>query len=235
MKDGFILYCSHYPTINKLSNEDKGKLLDAVFLYHIKGIEPKFDSFPVELAFSFLKQQFDRDEEKYLKTVEKNKSNGSKGGRPKKSEEPKQPSGIIGILEEPRKADKDKDKEKDNEKENNKEVKKKYEPKIPILKQDDRFLFSIPLEWKPIISKWLDFKKERKESYKSLTSLNIMFEKLKKFSNEDPIIGLEIIENSISSNYSGFFELKNNQNGTDKFSNSTTKITKNANDKDIYC
>jgi len=231
MKDGFILYCSHYPTIKKLLIEDKGKLLDAVFQYHIKGIEPEFDSFPVELAFSFLKQQFDRDRDKYMNTVERNRTNGARGGRPKRGDEPKQPNGIIGILGEPRKADKDDDKEK----EKNKEIEKKDKSEIPIFTQNDKFLSSIPLEWKPIISKWLDFKREKQQPYKGPTSLNTMFNKLKKISNGNLDIGLQIIENSISSNYSGFFELKQNQNGTDKFSNSTNKITNNANGKSIYC
>lgn len=35
-----------------------------------------------------------------------------------------------------------------------------------------------------------------------------MFEKLKKISNNNPIIGAEIIENSISNNYSGFFKIE---------------------------
>jgi hypothetical protein len=204
MKDGFILYCSHYPAINKLSNEDKGKLLDAIFQYHIESIDPEFDSFPVELAFSFLKQQFDRDQDKYLNTVERNRTNGIKGGRPKKPDEPKQPSGITGILEEPRKADKDKD--KDNVKD--KEIKKKDNSEIPNLNQNEKFLLSIPSEWKTIVSKWLEFKKDKQQPYKGLTSLNTMFDKLKKFSNENPLIGMEIIENSISNNYSGFFKQK---------------------------
>ena len=79
---------------------------------------------------------------------------------------------------------------------------------IPNLNTNEKFLLSIPLEWQTIVSKWLIFKKDKQQPYKGLTSLNTMFDKLKKFSNENPNIGLEIIENSISSNYSGFFEPK---------------------------
>lgn len=79
---------------------------------------------------------------------------------------------------------------------------------IPILTSYEKFLQSIPNEWKPIVRKWLDFKKEKNQSYKGNTSLATMFEKLKQFSNNNPIVGAKIIENSISNNYSGFFEPK---------------------------
>ena len=95
MKDGFILYCSHYPTINKLSIVEKGKLLDAVFQYHIDNKEPKFDSISVEITFSFLKQQFDRDLEKYQNVVNRNKKNIEK--RWDKTDT-KNTNGIIGTI-----------------------------------------------------------------------------------------------------------------------------------------
>lgn len=79
---------------------------------------------------------------------------------------------------------------------------------IPILTQNEKFLLSLTDEWKPVIEKWLEFKKEKNQQYKGLTSLTTMFEKLKKYSNENPVIGAEIIENSISNNYSGFFKSK---------------------------
>lgn len=79
---------------------------------------------------------------------------------------------------------------------------------IPILNINEKFLFSIPAEWRQAVEKWLEFKREKQQPYKGLISLNTMFEKLRKFSNENPINGEEIIENSISNNYSGFFKLK---------------------------
>jgi hypothetical protein len=79
---------------------------------------------------------------------------------------------------------------------------------MPISDFNEKFLLSIPEEWRVIVRKWLDFKKEKNQSYKGSTSLNTMFEKLKKFSNENPKTGALIIENSISNNYSGFFEPK---------------------------
>ena len=73
---------------------------------------------------------------------------------------------------------------------------------------DKVFLLSIPDEWKPIVSDWLEYKRERNQSYKGEKSLVVMFNKLKRYSRDDPARGAVIIENSISNNYSGFFELK---------------------------
>lgn len=60
---------------------------------------------------------------------------------------------------------------------------------------------------------WLEYKKDRRESYKSDKSLRICFNNLVKLSNNDPAIAVQVVENSIGNNYSGLFELKNNKNG----------------------
>jgi len=91
-------------------------------------------------------------------------------------------------------------------KENNNKIREKLE--IPISDFNEKFVLSIPEDWRAIVKKWLDFKKEKSQSYKGSTSLTTMFEKLKKISNNNPIIGAEIIENSISNNYSGFFKIE---------------------------
>ena len=78
-------------------------------------------------------------------------------------------------------------------------------PEIPILNQNQNFLLSIQEKWQPIVKIWLDYKKEKKQPYNCITSLTKMFDKLKQFSNDDPQLAIEIIENSIANNYSGFF------------------------------
>ncbi|WP_294552947.1 hypothetical protein [uncultured Bacteroides sp.] len=64
---------------------------------------------------------------------------------------------------------------------------------------------------------WLEYKKDRKESYKSEKSLRLCYSKLVKVSNSNPVTALQIIEDAIASNYAGFFELKNkNEYGNKK-------------------
>lgn len=109
MKNGFVLYCSQYATINKLSTEEKGMLLEAIFHYQMTGEEMILNSFHVEIVFSMVKQQLDMDNEKYQKIVDRNKTNGANGGRPKKQNQ-ENPVGYLGNnenQEKPKKPDKD--------------------------------------------------------------------------------------------------------------------------------
>ena len=112
MKESFILYKSFYEPIKGLSSEDKGNLLDAIFQYQIDGIEP-LNTSSIYMAFLFFKNQFRLDNEKYLSVIERNKTNGIKGGRPAKVETQINPNNPVGF-QEPKKPDNDNDKDKDN-------------------------------------------------------------------------------------------------------------------------
>ena len=56
---------------------------------------------------------------------------------------------------------------------------------------------------------WLDYKRERKEIYKSEKSLKIAYNQLVKLSGNNPDTAKLIVEQSIASNWQGLFELKN--------------------------
>ncbi len=80
MKASFVLYNSFYAPIKGLSDEDKARILDAIFSYHINGDVPEMS--PIcQMAFSFMKCQFDRDDEKYQAIIRRNKINGNKRGK----------------------------------------------------------------------------------------------------------------------------------------------------------
>lgn len=92
--------------LDDLTDEQAGKLFKAIRA-HQEGEIIELDAL-TKIAFNPFKNQFLRDNEKYEETVNRNKINGSKGGRPKSKpnpEEPKEPSGFIGNPEEPKKAD----------------------------------------------------------------------------------------------------------------------------------
>jgi hypothetical protein len=82
IKKSFLLYTDQYSPISHLTNEQKGELLDAFFKHHLKESFKITDPM-VKMAFSFFKQTFIRDDEKYKEKVKKNRENGLKGGRPK--------------------------------------------------------------------------------------------------------------------------------------------------------
>lgn len=61
----------------------------------------------------------------------------------------------------------------------------------------------------PVVEKWLDYKKSRREGYKSPESLKAMYEKLFKLSGGEPSVAWEIVNESMANNYAGLFPLKN--------------------------
>lgn len=63
------------------------------------------------------------------------------------------------------------------------------------------------------LEKWVAYKKERKQSY-TKTGLAQCVEKLKKMSNDNPSIAMQIVNESISNNWSGLFPLKSNTTQT---------------------
>ncbi|MPR36579.1 DUF6291 domain-containing protein [Salmonirosea aquatica] len=93
-RDAFLMHKLHYPALKQMSNEMLGEFIRAVYEYQIEGAEPAADS-PINIAFLFVKAQFDIDERKYNAVVERNRENGSKGGRPvKPDKKPKEPTGL---------------------------------------------------------------------------------------------------------------------------------------------
>lgn len=113
MKTGFILHLDSLAVLDELTNEQAGILFKAIRDYNL-GVEPELD-FAMKMAFLPFKNQFVRDFEKYENTCERNKTNGSKGGRPKKSKETEK---TQVVLEEPKKADNKNNNKNDNENNN---------------------------------------------------------------------------------------------------------------------
>jgi hypothetical protein len=72
----------------------------------------------MDMAVTPFINQFKRDGQKYESIVERNKSNGLKGGRPKNLNEPKETQKTQWVIEKPKKADNDNDSVNDNENEN---------------------------------------------------------------------------------------------------------------------
>lgn len=59
----------------------------------------------------------------------------------------------------------------------------------------------------PLI-KWLVYKSDRSENYKSTDSLKVLHDKLIKLSKNNKDVALEIVEQSMGNNWAGIFELK---------------------------
>lgn len=78
-----------------------------------------------------------------------------------------------------------------------KKEKMKFEPNFD-------FCENSPL--KEVLKRWLKYKEWKGQRYKGQDSIETMFKKLNEYSRGDPGVALEIIENAIARNYSGFFK-----------------------------
>ena len=107
-----------------------------------------------------------------------------------------------------------------------KETEKKPNPKLETESESWDFVNE---NFKSVFEKWMRYKASRSEKYKSLESAELCYKKLLKFSNGDPVVAMDIVEDAMSKNYSGFFELKNNhQKNDNKFTAADHKIGRNT-------
>ena len=66
-------------------------------------------------------------------------------------------------------------------------------------------------DYKESFFSWLDYKRERRERYKSARSLKVCYNNLLKLSENNPAKAKLVVEQSIGNNYMGLFPLKNNR------------------------
>lgn len=82
-KNSFLLYIDLLHTIDKLPDDKAGQLLKHILKY-VNDLHPETDDLLIQVVFEPIKQQLKRDLIDWKKTCERNKNNGSLGGRPKK-------------------------------------------------------------------------------------------------------------------------------------------------------
>jgi flagellar biosynthesis GTPase FlhF len=64
-KKSFVLYTEYYEQIKKLNPNQKAELLDAIFRYAETGEVIEFSDITAEITFGFIRQQMERNDEKY--------------------------------------------------------------------------------------------------------------------------------------------------------------------------
>lgn len=112
MRDSFVMYTANIDQISLLNMEQRGNLFTAIMLYAADKELPQMDGM-TQMAFSFIKAQLDRDNQKYQKMIESRREAGKLGGRPKgsassiKQEEAKKANGFFEKQTEAKKHDND--------------------------------------------------------------------------------------------------------------------------------
>ena len=204
MKDTFIWHKKWTDALSDFDKDVRLEVREAVEDYAFTGNIQSLKS-NSKMAFNFMRQDIDRDTDRYMSIVKRNQQNGANGGRPKKQEDkPKKPSGFFGNPDKPKKPHIDYD--YDYDKNNN-------TPPTPP-KGGDGFDFSFVEEnFKDAFMEWIEYKKQRRESYVSQKSLKMCYNKLLKLSHSNSKNAKEIVEQSMANNWAGLFELQNKQNG----------------------
>ena len=88
-------------------------------------------------------------------------------------------------------------------------VKEKERISKDIPKKEFNLNFCLP-SFVPIMEEWLEYKKKRKESYKTEASIRKCYQNLVKLSDNNSAVAQLIVDQSIANNWAGLFELKNN-------------------------
>jgi len=110
-KKSFLMNVDYEEQLEDLTDEELGILMRAIFRYEKHGTEPKFTGL-LKMAFAFIKEDLNRNREKYDKRCETSAINGAKGGRPKREKPNSKPNEKP---KKPKKADNEYEDEYDNE------------------------------------------------------------------------------------------------------------------------
>ena len=115
-KNSFTAYCDWGNVFDKLTDEQLGKLTRHIWDY-VRDKNPETDDQITELLFIPIRDSLKRDLKKWEKRCEINREVGKKGGRPKKTDNPKNPMGYLEterLISKPKKPDNDNDNDNDN-------------------------------------------------------------------------------------------------------------------------
>lgn len=231
-RESFIFYQSFSDAISELDDTCRLAVYDAIVQYGLTGEMPEMSGVP-KAIMTLIRPQIDANLRRY-ENGRKGAEHGKKGGRPRKNtdesnptETPKKPQenpeitpgeGQVNPTGTPNVNDNVNVNDNDNKtssiddekkygsgKPQKKETKKGASPQPPSMTE---LSFCAP-GFVPVVEKWLEYKKNRREGYKSPESLKAMYEKLFKLSGGVPSVAWEIVNESMANNYAGLFPLKN--------------------------
>ncbi len=120
MKESIIIYARQKTALKRLTDAQKGVLLDALLTY-AGGEEPTFTDGMVMVAFDFFRAQIDIDGSKYEEVCEKRREAGRQGGLAKKANATKSKQNVANATK-PKQNVHDNDNVNDNVNDNDNEL-----------------------------------------------------------------------------------------------------------------
>lgn len=80
-------------------------------------------------------------------------------------------------------------------------------------------------DYKDIFYTWLNYKRERRERYKTQSSMETAYKRMLRLSNNDKATARLVVEQSIGNNWAGLFQLKERKNAAANTAHATDKIS----------
>ena len=180
-KKSFVLYTDVHFTVQKLTDEQAGKLFKHILSY-VNDENPVIDDLILQIAFEPIKQSLKRDLKRYEAMCLKNRINGVKGGRPKGKA--KKPNGLIKNPNNPNGPDSDSDSDSDSDNDRRRKKKNKYSDFVSLTEKEYQKLIEGHGEKNTqlFIEILNNYKGSTGKRYKSdyLTILNWVIDKAKK-------------------------------------------------------
>lgn len=197
-KKAFLLYTDMRERMSKLKNEEAGVLFKAILDYAADGKPIATDNRLLEYAFSEVKQQLDRDAEKYETIKSKRAEAGAEGAR-KRWEKAR--TAEKSMTDTNRNNDAPQETEKAN-------AAASEDAKSDVPEGYEKFSFEfVSAVYKVAFFKWLNYKRERREKYKGQSSLEAAYKRLIDCCHGDSAKAAVVVENSMANNWAGLFEL----------------------------
>lgn len=181
-KKSFLFYCDWIHTIEKLTDEQAGKLFKHMLRY-VNDLDPKIDELMLDIVFEPIKQALKRDLKKWESIKERNKINGSKGGRPRN---PKNPVGNLATQKNP-----DKPKKPDS---------------VIVSVNDSVSEYLKNTKLNSLFLEYLQIRKKQKLSNSKIVT-DRLIKKLREFSDNKTDAAEEIIMKAITAKWKDFYPL----------------------------
>jgi hypothetical protein len=203
MKTSFILHIDSLCVLDKMTNEQAGIFIKALYQYQTTKELPELD-IVLQMAVVPFVNQFIRDGKDYEKVCDRNRINGKKGGRKKRETKTQKTQSLqVGL-------NVDGVQDLEENKEQNKTAKNPKNPVAPYKEKDsdsdkekDTMPFGV-LELDSAWQEWVQFRKEKKNPL-TPTAAKKQVKFLKKYSSQ---VAVSIIEKSILAGWTGLFEPK---------------------------
>ena len=200
----FTFYESFYKAVSRIKKKaDKADAFEVLCAYALYGIEPDLDKLPdsVAVVFEMCKPN--------LIASRRKAENGKKGGAKKQTESKPKQSGSKP--KQNAKAEKQGDsgkqvKEQVQEKEQDKDKEQMlYIPPTPLAEPsaEETELERLPAVLRPVMREWLEYKKQRKDTYTPVGLTALITEVLNNANRYGEGAVAQVIRTSMASNYKG--------------------------------